>query len=265
MIKNTFALLAVVALAACSSGSDSPTPDTGTPTTPTTPIPGGGGNPPATGTTAGTYTGDFGTGNGVYVINNENYLAGLSLATNGSATSLFGELGDGNSFTGNLRQYFHQESLPQGAAGSFGAVAGELTERPVSFSISIGQGINGDGIALTGASAGQLTTANAASLAGTWQGTHGFCGGETCFELITTITFDGLTVSGSTQVDDGTPVPLQGGITEFGEVSLVSFVWSESTYTGAVFFVPDGTGRLAMFGESPDSQTLTIAALMSRQ
>lgn len=259
MIKNTLALLTVVALTACSSGSDSPSGDPSTPGTPGTPI------TPAEGTKAGTYTGDFGAGNGVYVIDNDNYMAGLALASDGSATSLFADLGDSNEFNGNLRQYFHEESKPDGAAGSFGAVAQGPTDVPVTLSISFEDGINGSGFSLTGASAGQLTVADEAALAGSWQGAHGFCNATECFQLVTSMSFSGGTLTGSTQVDDGNVIDIAGSVSGFGEVSLVTFTWGGNTYTGAAFFVPDGSGRLAFFGESPESETVTIASLLSRQ
>jgi hypothetical protein len=201
----------------------------------------------------------------VYVIGNDNFLAGLALATDGSATSLFGELGDSNEFNGSLREYSHEESKPDGAAGSFGAVAQGPTEIPVTLSISFDDGINGSGFSLSGASAGQLTTADEAALAGSWQGTHGFCNATECFQLVTSMSFSGGTLTGSTQVDDGTVFDIAGAVTGFGEVSLVTYTWGGNTYTGAAFFVPDGSGRLAFFGESVGSDPVTIASLLSRQ
>lgn len=288
MIKNILALIAIVVIGACSSGgSDTPADSTtgtggGSITPPAPPgsgngnggsnvggvIPVGGGDPPVAGTKAGTYTGDAGAGQGVYVVNNDNFLAGMALLTNGSAKSLFGELGEGNTFNGSLRSYTHQESRPDGAAGSFGSVAARDTAVTTTLTTVNGVSITGPGISLVGASAGQLTTANAASLAGTWQGTHGFCGitegVESCDQLVTTLVFNGVTVTGNTLVTGGEPVSLEGGITEFGETALISFLWGGNTYAGVVFFVPDGTGRIAFLGESPGSDPETISGLLAR-
>lgn len=299
MIKKILALSAIVVISACSGGgSNSPTDSTTGPSAdqsagggqstgggqspggivpPAPPgvggsgdgtVPVGGGAPPAADTKAGTYFGDAGAGIGVYVVNNENYLAGLALAPNGSAKSLFGDLGEGNTFSGSLRPYSHEESVPDGAAGSFGSVA--QPDSPLSTNLTIinGQSITGSGISLERASAGQLQTASAASLAGTWSGTHGFCLDLECSavaQLVTTLVFNGVSVTGSTQVVGDAVVPVQGGITEFGETSLISFIREGTTYTGAAFFVPDGSGRLAFFGESPGANLVTISGLLSRQ
>ena len=114
-----------VTLAACGGGGGSDTPATDTPPpeppeTPTAPPPPGNDLPPVSDTKAGSYFGTFGFGDGVYVIDNDNNLAGLAVAAGGSATSLFGNVGDGNSFNGTFRQYNHPASTPS-TAGIFAA------------------------------------------------------------------------------------------------------------------------------------------------
>ena len=236
---------------------------------------------PAAGTKAGTYIGTFGDSEGVYVINNNNQLAGLTIRANGSAQSLFGDLGAADSFNGELRQYLHQESRPDGASGSFGAVASLVNPLGIDVTIVNGQTIestaeSATAVNLRGA-AGSLQVANAASLAGTWSGVHSFCTDGPdgtlvgCQLLTTSLTFNGNTVTGSTVITDaeGTaqaPIFLNGGITEFGEASLIDFNWGDASgYSGVVFFTPSGDGRVAFIGERPVGDPPTISAVMTKQ
>jgi len=274
MIKNFLAMATVVALSACSSGSDTPVADPGTPDPPVNPPV----NPPATDTKAGAYIGDFGSGNGVYVISNENVLSGLALNADGSASSLFGDIGAGNTFTGELRGYLHSASVPS-EQGIFGAIAAVDDTTTVSYNLNIVNGqtvesLSGPTVSLTGAVAGSVEPATASTLSGSWSGRHRFCGADVinCDVLITDITFNGTTVSGQTsilkpsgEVPPASVFEIAGGITEFGDVALLSFTWLDGTYNGVVFFAPGRTGELVFVGEDP-SQAVnrTIASLLTR-
>lgn len=294
MIKNILTVAIVVALGACSSSdsgddtTNTPTDNGGTTTDNTggagTPVvgPTGGGAGPVTDTKAGSYFGDFGGAQGVYVINNEFQLAGLAISADGSAQSLFGDVGAGDTFTGSLRQYQHQESRPDGATGSFGAVAGLVDPLSIDVTIVNGQTItstaeSATAVSLLGTEGSSVAPATAASLAGTWAGVHSFCTDGPdgtlidCQLLTTTLTFDGTDVSGSTVVTDAAgvdalPVLLAGGITEFGDASLIEFTWGDAPgYSGVVFFTPSADGRVAFVGENQTAGAATISAVMTRQ
>lgn len=268
-----------ITLAACGGGgggSDTPatdTPPAEPPETPTAPPSPGGDLPPVSDTKAGTYFGTFGFGDGVYVIDNDNNLAGLAVAADGSATSLFGNVGDGNSFNGTFRQYNHPASTPS-TAGIFAAGDPQTISANYDLNIVNGQTIeslSGPSASLIGAS-GTVMVADAASLAGDFQGRHRFCiTPDDCPELVTDINFNGSSVNGSTRVvqsdgEDTFIVPIAGTLSDFSEGALISFEWNSNVYNGVVFFIPDGSGRVVMIGEtSAEVDNQTIASLMTRQ
>ena len=266
-----------VTLAACGGGGGSDTPATDTPPaeppeTPTAPPPPTD-LPPISDTKAGSYFGTFGFGDGVYVIDNDNNLAGLAVAADGSATSLFGNVGDGNSFNGTFRQYNHPASTPS-TAGIFAAGDPQTISANYDLNIVNGQTIeslSGPSASLIGAS-GTVMVADAASLAGDFQGRHRFCiTPDDCPELVTDINFNGSSVTGSTRVvqsdgEDTFIVPIAGTLSGFSEGALISFAWNSNVYNGVVFFIPDGSGRVVMIGEtSAEVDNQTIASLMTRQ
>ena len=263
-----------ISMAACSSGG-SDTPTTGTPPgeTPTAPPAPGGNLPPVTDTKAGTYFGSFGFGDGVYVIDNDNNLAGLAIGGDGSATSFFGNIGSANTFNGTFRQYSHPASTPS-TAGVFAAGDPQTVSANYNLNIVNGQtieSVSGTGASLIGAT-GTVTVANAASLAGDFQGRHRFCiAVDDCPELVTNINFNGNNVTGSTRVvqsngDETFIVPIAGTLTDFSEGALISFNWNANVYNGVVFFTADGSGRVVMIGETTaEVDNQTIASLMTRQ
>jgi len=275
MFKQILTMASLVFITACSSGGDSST-ITETP---------GGGNPPASGTKAGVYTGNFGTGNGVYVIDNDNAISGLALAADGSASSLFGNIGTGSEFSGVLRSNFHDASSPA-TQGVFGAgvrgidAAGTSGDGSYNLNIVNGQSIeslSGPTVNLSAASAGDLTAASATALAGAWSGRHRYCGsnGTVCSFLVTEVNFSGTTVTGRTYIIDpegaeNFEFAIDGSITEFGDVALLSFTWAgdASVYNGVAFFTPGSSSQLTFIGEvSPtvaDEGRTTIASLLTR-
>ena len=300
MIKNILAGAIVVALSACGGGSDddgdvdstptdleeSGTPDGGTVTPGTIPpdagpIPTGGGAGPVTDTAAGSYVGSFGGATGVYIIDNEFQLSGLAINADGSAQSLFGDVGSDATFTGGLRQFIHQETLPVGTGDSFGSVAGPAAPLEIDVTIVNGQTIESNEgsattVALLGTEGSSVAPATAASLAGTWEGVHGFCensGGEliNCQLLTTSLTFSGTDVTGSSVFTDTEGVEITtaiaGGITEFGDASLIDFTFGDAPgFSGLVFFNPEGDGRIAFVGENPgDVGPATIAGVLTQQ
>lgn len=277
ILKIATTLAFGITLASCGGGgSDSPSTDTppaDPPTNPTPPPAPGGDLPPATDTKAGSYFGSLGFGDGVYVIDNDNNFAGLAVAADGSATSLFGNVGDGNTFNGTFRQYNHPASTPA-TAGIFAAGDEQTISANYNLNIVNGQtieSISGTSASLIGAT-GTVTVANTASLAGDFQGRHRFCSEpDDCSELVTDINFNGSSVMGSTRVvqPDGEEtfiVPIAGTLSDFSEGALISFDWNSNVYNGVVFFIPDGTGRVVMIGETTaDVNNQTIASLMTRQ
>lgn len=304
MTKNIIAVAIIASLSACSSGgSDSDDEETApteqevtqpgngedddngtvaggggtlTPpdTTVTTP---GGGDAPVADSPAGSYLGTVGansTNDGVFIIDNDNNISGLSLLDDGSAESYFGTLEEGDTvFTGQLQLYAHQESQPDVSVGEFGSVASPETVLSVEVNIVNGQTVentaeSATAVNLTASAGGSVTPATEESLAGSWAGAHGFCGGDECFLLSTELTFNGGQVSGSTVVDNGNEVPISGLITEFGDAALLNFSWgTEGLYNGLVFFNPNGDGRIVFVGELVNGAdtAATISGLMTRQ
>jgi len=243
------------------------------------PTPSGGGAPSGD-TKAGTYLGDFGFGTGVYVIDTEDRLAGLSLADNGEANALFGELGEGNTYSGTLRRQVLDPSNPPDAGG-FGT--GDPTLEavgPYELSFTPGDSITSTGgeqsASLSVAGEGALQPATVASVAGSWRGVneYGDCSGTAGCRLVFEITFDGTSVSGSTSVETGAGEssfenPIAGSIAEYGDVLLLSFNWSSgerlAQYDGVAFFTTDGTGRLVFLGETlAGGDNPVIASLLAR-
>ena len=309
MTKNILAAALVVALSACSSSSSDSddggvgtvgaggapetggAPDTGgTPTTtpgeqPGTPIaaPVGGGAGPAADSLAGTYVGNFGdgAGEGVYVIDNDNQLAGLAVQADGSALSLFGSVGAEGTFNGALRQYIHNASEANPGVESFASVAGRADDLAITVGIINGQSITSTAESATAVSlvvatdGDSVQAATATTLAGAWTANNTFCelDGVTCTQLATNIVFSGLTVTGSTTVTPPggpafDPLPIVGGITEFGDAAIVEFNWNNTPgYRGVVYFSPTGDGTIVFIGELDDAideTPATISAVLAR-
>jgi len=91
---------------------------------------------------AGVLQGTVGAADGIYVLNSNNILAGVSIAADGSAVSTFGDLGEGANFSGNVTQLSHPASN-NGAAGSFAPVGEEPANASLSVSIMDGMSIEG--------------------------------------------------------------------------------------------------------------------------
>jgi len=256
-----------------------------------TPGPSGGGAPTGN-TVAGNYVGDFGFGDGVYVVNGDNRLFGLALNDDGSATSLFGDLGSDTTFSGSLRQQTHDASRPA-TAGVFGAGRADFEEAgPFSLNIVAGQTIESSappdvGLRFAAAGSGEITPATATSVGGaTWTSVNQFCPGEdgAFCKLVTEVNFSGTSITGETHLenDAGEEVfanPIDGTLAEYGDVLLISFNWGTAgvnlnRYDGIAFFTTDGTDRLVFLGETeaerdpslaPDGVgNPTIASLLSR-
>jgi hypothetical protein len=170
-------------------------------------------------------------------------LSGLALSADGSAYSIFGELGAGSTFVGNLRSYYHTPSQPanQGAFGP--GVLGENSPNPAvtAFNLNIVDGqtienLSGNPATLTAAAAGALSSSAPAAIAGTWSGGHRYCIDPTdlvnnCSVLTTEITFAGNTVSGRTVVLNQAGAetfenPNVGRMAELGDLSTLAFTWN---------------------------------------
>lgn len=260
------------------SGAGSQTGDSGSSTDGTGSVtaPAAQGGTPTADSKAGVWLGDFGTGApGVYVIDNDNVITGLAVAADGSAESVFGSLGDGSSFTGQLDNHFHPASNP--AVPGIFAPRGEATDAD-SYSLNIvnGQtieGTGGDGVALVYAGPGALTPATIESVAGSWSGAHSFCGLEgNCSVVSVNVTFSGSDLSGNTQivnvdtqeVSDFSPA-ITGSIAPFGDVLTTSFTWNELTFAGVVYFDTNGNLILNADDTSGETDHQTLTSLLTRQ
>jgi len=281
-------MLSVVFLSACSESGVSVGEDlralsqvpTETPEVTNTPVT----NTPVTNTPVadrfGAYIGDFGSGQGVYVLSPENQLSGLALAPNGTAASLFGNLGDGDSFNGALRSYFHTASTPANAgifsSGELGANAPNPVPTQYDLNIIEGQTIeslSGASVNLAAAGAGEIAPSTPATVAGNWTGSHQFCGADlnNCSNLVTEITFSGTSVNGRTVIisPDGAeqfPNAIAGSIEQSGDVSTLTYTWAGNTYVGSIFFLPGSSTQLVFLGETAaeDAGNRTIASLLTR-
>ena len=243
------------------------------------PAPSGSGAPSGD-TKAGTYFGDFGSGNGVYVIDEDNRLAGLATREDGSAISLFGELGDGNSYSGTLRQQVHDASTPA-TAGGFGTGDDTLDDvGPYELTFTPGESISSSGgqqaANLNFVTDGAIPPATIATVAGDWTGVneYGDCSGDGGCQLVFDVTFDGTAVSGTTSIaaGDGSRTfeqPISGTIAEYGNVLLLNFNWGAderlNLYRGVAFFRTDEPNRLVFLGETDaESDNPTIASLLGQ-
>lgn len=269
MVKRALALLSVAFISAC-SGS---TPSSGTnPPTNITPI---------EGSRAGAYIGDFGSGNGVYVLGDNNAISGMALLADGTAYSLFGNLGGESTFTGSLSPYYHPASTPANDGG-YGPGEGVLESQaplqpPSAFNLNIVDGqtiesLSGAQVNLTAATAGELSAATPAAVAGTWAGRHRFCSAPTdCSVLATEVTFANNEFTGRTFVITSAGVdtfirPIVGNLTEVNGVSTLTFTWNENTYNGSIAFLPGTTNQLVFLGETAntDAGNRTIASLLTQ-
>jgi|GEM_PF-2663581 len=275
-------LVLVGSLAACSSGGDGDGGDAGGNNGGNTTGGNTGGNNVVGGNQgggefggrAGVLQGTVGAADGIYVLNSNNILAGVSIAADGSAVSTFGDLGEGANFSGNVTQLSHPASN-NGAAGSFAPVGEEPANASLSVSIMDGMSIEGSGASLAYLSAGSLTTADAASLAGNWRGVHLF-GDATVFDFILDLTFSGNSFTGSSDFFDAGvsqfPNTIDGSFETFGDVALVSFTWGSAdnppaSYSGIAYLLADGTNRLALSAQRDAGQSdgsATISGLLSR-
>lgn len=270
MFKQILALTGAAFLVACSSSNPSGPVVTESDIT------------PGDGARAGAYIGNFGSGNAVYVLSGTNALSGLALSADGSAHSLFGELGEGSTFVGDMRSYFHAPNDPvnQGAFGPGNAGTNSPNPAATAFNLNIVEGqtiesLSGNPANLTAAAAGAQSSSSPTAIVGAWSGDHRFCFtndlGTTCSVLSTEITFTGNTVSGRTVVSgaEGSEpfvIPIVGSIAELGNLSTLVFTWNEYPYSGSVFFLPGSTTQLVFLGETRTAgvDNPTIATLLTR-
>lgn len=271
MFKRILVLTGATFLAACSSSS------------PSTPVVAEPDVTPGDGSRAGAYIGDFGSGNGVYVLSGANALSGLALSADGSAHSLFADLGAGSTFVGDMRSYYHGASDPaaQGVFSAGEVGANSPTPAATAFNLNILDGqtiesLSGSAANLTAAAAGALSASTPAAIAGAWSGRHRFCDSATdlvnnCSVLLTEINFAASTVTGRTVVLDAAGAenfanPIAGSISELGTVSTLNYTWNGLTYNGSVFFLPGSTTQLVFLGETltADAGNPTIATLLTR-
>lgn len=287
MTKTLIALALAGVLIGCSSGSDNdnstPADDAAAPVNTgsddadtagvVTPPPATGGTPTAD-SKAGVWLGDFGTGsNGVYIIDNDNRISGLAVAADGSANSVFGSLGEADTFTGTLDNHTHPASNPAvpGVFAPRGEIAG-----PVSYSLNIldGQTIestDAGGVSLSFAAPETLSPATAESLTGAWQGSHSFCSGADCSVVAVNLTFSGADMSGNTEivnvstqeVSDFSPA-IAGTVAPFGDVMTTSFSWNDLAFSGVVYF--DTAGNLILNADdiSGGDEHQTLSSLLTR-
>ena len=275
MFKRILVLTGVALLTACSSSS--PTPPAVTPPVITPPVV----TPPAGEVSrAGAYIGDFGSGEGVYILSETNALSGLALSADGTAYSLFGNLGSGSTFTGSLESYYHGSSDPttQGVFSAGEAGINGPTPAATEFNLNIVDGqtiesLSGAQVGLTAVAAGGLASSGPAAVAGDWSGSHRFCGldGTNCSVLLTEISFTGTAVEGRTVIiaTDGSeqfPNAISGSIAAVGDASTLQFTWNNSEYNGSIFFLPGSTTQLVFAGETANVEAgnRTIATLLTR-
>ena len=235
-------------------------------------------------TREGLYIGDFGTGSGVYTLNEANEISGLALSEDGSAYTLFGELGAESTFVGDLRIYYNQASTPSDQ-GVFDT--GEPAENfplapPTSFNLNIVDGqtiesLSGNQVNLAAATAGAIASSTPADIAGAWSGKHRICANSNdlinnCSLLLTEVTFSRNTITGRTVVqnsagDEIFEYPITGSVSAVGDFSHVTFGWNENVYAGSVFFLSGEAAQLVLLSETSNdvARNQTISSLLTRQ
>jgi len=187
---------------------------------------------------AGIWTGSTDFGTGVYIIDAENNLFGLSSDGAENFKSLFGPI------DGLIERFDHRIS-DNLALGDAYTIVGDpdMQFANLSYAFSISE----DGNSLTNTSTlGEFTMTaandNAITIAdavGNWESKTSFC--DTCpLELNLTIEADG-SISGSTvfgqngMVDPANTLPLSGTLKEAGQYLTVSFNWDGKTRKGVVY------------------------------
>ncbi|MBX2839212.1 MAG: hypothetical protein KTR35_20315 [Gammaproteobacteria bacterium] len=256
ILKRLIFVGLVSLLTACSSGSNSGDDEGSTSGGGTT-----GGDVSGNG---GIWTGDIGYGSGVYVVDANNNVYGLSSDDGSTYTSSFGNIGNGTTYSGSLVEYFHPAS--NAVSGIAMAPIGEEfagSGTPLNLNIVAGQTIenlaSGNEFTLTN-SPSSLTTATPSAVAGSWRGTHSFLTGDNSYaEYRMDVTFSGNTMTGSTGVysfggdNDGAidfVHDVNGTIAGYSNALTTNFTWSDAggttTYNGVIYFHPDGSGNLVV-------------------
>lgn len=186
----------------------------------------------------GTWTGSTDSGTGIYIIDAENNLFGLSTDGAGNYKSLFGPI------DGLIERFDHRTSDNLALGDAFTIVGDpDLQFANLLYTFTLSE----DGNSLTNTSTlGEFTMAattdNAITIAdavGNWESKTSFC--DTCpLVLSMTIGADGG-ISGSTvfglegTVDPANTLPLTGTLTEAGQYLAVSFNWDGKIRNGVVY------------------------------
>lgn len=235
MIKNALIALTLVLAVGCGGGSDDPAPADSNPgTTPPVNNPGTPGTP--TGNTTGIWVGNTDFGSGVYVIDGQQILYGLSTDNVGSYKSLHGPI------TAAVARFDHRVSdEPEFGTGI--TIVGTPDENFAEIAYTFGA--SDDGAFLTNTSTfgtfnmqRDNTVLTLADAVGTYETRTAFCPSGCRLSAGITISGDG-TITGFTNADSAQAVaeqvPLNGTVTEEGQFLRVQFTWNGLNRSGVIY------------------------------
>ncbi len=243
------------------------------PNTPTNPT--AGANP--SGGVSGVWFGTTNFGDGVFVINSNAQLVGLS-SNNGSYEAVHGTTGGGDRFLHRTSDNpAHGDSFT--LVGDLPSVVDPAQSDTVTYGLSVvndGQQLNNVGgpgnFSLTFATDNDIAPIDNAFLSGTWRALTSFAATNADLEL--NITFDGNGgVTGFTNFDNGTDqfnIPFEAGgqTTVPADSSLymgITFTWNASqNHSGVVYRDRNDSNRIILNTLAPaDSSNFT--AILTRQ
>ena len=278
MFKKLIFAASLAALVGCSGSGDSSDDNGGTPpetppTNPTNPTPGG--NP--SGGISGVWFGNTNFGEGVFVIDSNAQLRGLS-SNNGSYEAVHGTTGGGDRFLHRTSDNpAHGDSFT--LVGDLPSVVDPAQPDTVTYNLSVvndGQQLDNVGgpgnFSLTFATDNDIAAIDNAFLAGTWRALTSFAPMNADLEL--NVTFDGNGgVAGFTNFDNGTDqfnIPFEaGGQTtapaDSSQYMNITFTWNTSeSHSGVVYRDRNDSNRIILNTLAPANGS-NFSAILTRQ
>lgn len=237
------------------------------------------------GTRAQAYTGLYGGGNGVFVINDDDRLIGLVESTGSQSLSVRADLNlSASPSTTILSQFVHEQQpsvnsqIDSTITSAFARQAG--SDFQTSLDLVDGQQVNSIGgdidFSLQVSETSTLLPVSAATLQGQWSSYFAVCdsNGEQCSAQIFSFQISGDNIDGTAGViaSDGTdllPSPISGNLAQRGHVVDVELLWNTYRYRGFAFVRQSQPAQLSMVlttdSEIADERmlALTLARLQS--
>jgi len=229
------------------------------------------------GTRAQVYTGLFDTGEGVFLLDDDNRLLGLLLDAEDSVRSVRLDLSDSDSSTGFVRQFQHRTQSSDAGMQVFPFAESALNSIDATMEIIDGQSVDSLTaelpVSLSVATANELLPITSSSLQGSWTGSYSFCDSldQNCVLSLLQFDITGDVIDGNSSLiaADGTnllPSAVTGSIEQRGAVVDIVFTWNTYTYSGFAFVDSANTSQLMLVAttNSEIADERILAASLSR-